>query len=114
EVFVLAREADPALPEYHVRRETRDGIDLAIVNNTFAASRSFEDSYRQPRIRSIAANLLDAVRPDVVHVQHLTGLSSELPLECAARGIPTIFTLHDYWMICHRGQLLDEDLQRCD
>ncbi len=113
EVFVLTRESDPGLPEHHVRREVRDGLDLTIVNNTFAASRSFDDSYRQPRIRRIGAELLDSIRPDVVHVQHLTGLSSSLPFETAARGIPTIFTLHDYWMICHRGQLLDENLQRC-
>ena len=114
EVFVLTREANPKLPEYNVRTQMRGGIELTIVNNTFAAPRTFEDSYRQPEIRKIGAQLLDRIRPDVVHVQHLTCLSSELPLECNSRGIPTIFTLHDYWMICHRGQLLDENYQRCE
>jgi len=33
--------------------------------------------------------------------------------ECAARGIPFVLTLNDYWLLCHRGQLLDLDLARC-
>lgn len=114
EVFVLAREADPSIPEYHVREEVRGAIRLTIVNNTFAAVTSFEDGYRHPPIRQIAAALLDRVRPDVVHVQHLTCLSTDIPFECEKRGIPTVVTLHDFWMICHRGQLLDERHRRCD
>lgn len=113
EVFVLAREADPSLPEYHVRSEERDGIRLTIVNNTFAAVRSFEDSYRQPEIRRIGATLLDSIRPDVVHVQHLTCLSTDLLVECARRRIPTVVTLNDFWFLCHRGQLLDQNYERC-
>ncbi len=113
EVFVLTREADPSLPEYNVRTETRGGIQLTIVNNTFKESASFEQSYRQPAIRRIGAELLDRIRPDVAHVQHLTCLSTELPFELAGRRIPTVVTLHDFWFLCHRGQLLDERMQRC-
>lgn len=113
EVFVLTREADPSLPEYNVREEQRDGLSLTIVNNTFAAPRSFEDSYRQPPIRRIGAALLDSVRPDIVHVQHLTCLSTDLLAECSRRAIPTVVTLNDFWFLCHRGQLLNERLERC-
>ena len=49
-----------------------------------------------------------------MHIQHLTCLSTDLILECAARRIPTVFTLNDYWLICHRGQLFDLDYERCD
>src|SRR5262249_599018 len=38
---------------------------------------------------------------------------TELVAECARRGIPTVFTLNDYWLLCHRGQLLDRDYRRC-
>ena len=34
--------------------------------------------------------------------------------ELAARGIPVVLTLHDYWLLCHRGQLLDLHLHRCE
>jgi GT2 family glycosyltransferase/glycosyltransferase involved in cell wall biosynthesis len=113
DVFVLAREADAARPEYQVRREQRDGLEIAWVNNTFRESRGFEDSYRSPRIRRLGERFIDEVRPDVAHVHHLTCLSTELVPACAHRGIPVVFTLNDYWLACHRGQFLDVDYDRC-
>jgi GT2 family glycosyltransferase/glycosyltransferase involved in cell wall biosynthesis len=113
EVVVLAREADLRRPELSVRHEERDGLQLTFVNNTFRDVRGFEDSYRNPAIQRTVGRFLDAVAPDVVHVHHLTGLSTDLLAECAWRRIPTLVTLNDYWLICHRGQLLDLDLQRC-
>ena len=113
EVVVLARESDPERPELAVRHEERNGISVTLVNNTFRDPRGFEDTYRSPAIQRIVGRLLDAVTPDAVHVHHLTGLSTDLLAECAWQGIPTIVTLNDYWLICHRGQLLDLDLRRC-
>jgi glycosyltransferase involved in cell wall biosynthesis len=46
-------------------------------------------------------------------VQHLTGLSADLVDETRSRGVPTLVTLNDYWLLCQRGQLLDLDLARC-
>lgn len=113
EVFVLAREADPDRAEYALRRDSRNGFHLALINNTFRDCRSFEETYRNPAIRQIGAALLDEIHPDVCHVQHLTCLSTEIIGELAARRIPTIFTLNDYWLICHRGQLLDLEYRLC-
>jgi len=113
DVFVLTREADPERPEYAVRREHRDGIEIAWINNTFRGSRGFEDSYRSPRIRGLGAAFIEDVRPDVAHIHHLTCLSTELVSECAGRNIPVVFTLNDYWVACHRGQFLDVDYERC-
>ncbi len=114
EVFVLTREASPERPEYALRRERRDGIEVLSINHTFRHSRSFEDTYRNPAIAAVAARLLDEIRPDVAHIQHLTCLGTDLVAELARRRIPTCFTLNDYWLICHRGQLFDLDFQPCD
>ncbi len=114
EVAILAREDDPSRAEYGLRRTRIDAVPVHLVNNTFSACRSFEDSYRSAAIRHVAARVLDRVAPDVVHVQHLTCLSTELVEEVAARGLPVVVTLNDYWWMCHRGQLLDLDMERCD
>lgn len=50
--------------------------------------------------------ILDDFQPDVVHFQHFKRLSATLPRRCAARGIGCIATLHDFWTVCHREQLL--------
>ena len=114
EVFVLAREADSSRPEYALRSEDRNGIRVYLVNNTFRLCRSFEETYRNPTLRALAARVVDEVRPDVAHLQHLTCLSTEIVADLAARGIPIVFTLNDYWLMCHRGQLLDMGLERCE
>jgi glycogen synthase len=80
----------------------------------FRAVRSFEESYRNPAIAAIAARLVDDWRPDVVHMHHLTCLSTDIVEMLAARGIPMVYTLHDYWLLCHRGQRLDTAGDVCD
>ena len=66
-----------------------------------------------PRVDERFAGLLDAFEPDVVHLQHLKGLSASLPAVCADRGVPCLLTLHDFWTICHREQLARPDGRRC-
>jgi GT2 family glycosyltransferase/glycosyltransferase involved in cell wall biosynthesis len=114
EVLVLTREQDRARAEYAVRRERRDGLEIAWVNNTFGRTRSFEETYRNEAIGAIAGRIIDEFRPDAAHIHHLTCLSTMIPRSLAERGVPTVMTLHDYWLMCHRGQLLDLNLQICD
>jgi len=112
-VMVLTREEDLNRPELSVRRSVDGPVHVATINNTFQSSVSFEASYASPAIERIAGDVLDDWRPDVVHVQHLTCLSTGIPRQAARRGIPVVLTLNDYWLICHRGQLVDLDGRRC-
>jgi GT2 family glycosyltransferase/glycosyltransferase involved in cell wall biosynthesis len=114
EILVLTREADAGRDEYAVRFDRRDGLTIASINNTFRRVRGFEDSYRNEAIGAIAAAAIDDFRPDVAHIHHLTCLSTTIVRALADRGIPSVLTLHDYWLICHRGQLLDTDYRICD
>lgn len=113
EVLVLTREADPRAPEYAVRRDEVNGVAVVRINNTFREVTSFEESYTQPRIADEAARIIAAFAPDVAHVHHLTCLSTRIPALLASAGVPCVMTLHDYWLLCHRGQLLDRDLRVC-
>ena len=113
-VAVLAREGVDDAPEFRVRQESRDGLTLFWINNTFRTTRSFEDTYVNAQITARASQVIDAARPDVAHIHHLTCLSTTIVDALARRGIPVVLTLHDYWLICHRGQLLDRHMQRCD
>ena len=115
DVSVLTREADASRPEYSVREgRTRDGIAVYRVNNTFQACGSFEESYANPAFARAAARVIDRIDPDVVHAQHLTCLSTELIERLAAARRRVVMTLNDYWLMCHRGQLLRRDGRRCE
>jgi GT2 family glycosyltransferase/glycosyltransferase involved in cell wall biosynthesis len=114
QVMVLTREANPRKPELNVRTFADGLVRVTAVNNTFQSCMSFEESYANPAIERIAGDVLDAWDPDVVHIQHLTCLSTGIPRQAVSRRIPVAMTLNDYWLICHRGQLVNRDGRRCD
>ena len=114
EVHVFTRDAALERPEFATRDETRDGIRIRWVNNTFRSVRTFEETWASPGIDHRFSAWLDVARPDIAHVHHLTCLSTGI-LEILGRaGVPVLLHLHDYWLICHRGQLLDTGFRRCD
>ena len=104
EVHVFTRQENLIAPDFQMRVE-RDPddmrIELHIVNNP-----RNRDRYREPGIDRRFAEVLDRVQPEIVHVGHLNHLSSALPREAAARSIPVLYTLHDYWPMCPRGQFM--------
>ena len=104
EVHVFTRAEDPFAPGFrmHLERDPHDPrVTLHVVNNPHN-----RDRYREPGVDQCFAETLDCVRPDIVHVGHLNHLSTSLPAAAAARSIPVLYTLHDYWLMCPRGQFI--------
>jgi len=114
ELFILARESRPERAEYALRRESQEGLEILWINNTFSGCADFEASYRNPELADAVEAEIEALAPDLIHAHHLSGLSTELLLRLSKRGLPVLFTLHDYWMICNRGQLFDREHKRCE
>jgi GT2 family glycosyltransferase/glycosyltransferase involved in cell wall biosynthesis len=112
DVTVLHRSAQPERPDHDVRASLRDGVRVVSLNNLHRDVAGFE-SYRDPRAAAAAARVIQESRPDVVHVGHLTGLSTGVVFEARRRGLPVVITLHDFWTLCPLGQLLDVRLQVC-
>jgi glycosyltransferase involved in cell wall biosynthesis len=60
-----------------------------------------------PGDRACLAELLEEVRPDVVHVHNTFPLISPSILEaCRAYGVPVVATLHNFRLMCANAQLL--------
>ncbi len=104
EVHVFTREEDPFRPDFAVRTEA-DARDPRIALHVVNVARS-RDRYRHAGVDQRFAELLDRVQPNVVHVGHLNHLSTSLVHEASAREIPIVFTLHDFWLMCPRGQFM--------
>ena len=64
--------------------------------------------------RTQAKIFLEAYQPDVVHITSLYSLSSSVLESIHELGIPAIFTLMDYWVICQRHTLIRGDGSLCD
>ncbi|MDO8463545.1 MAG: glycosyltransferase [bacterium] len=60
--------------------------------------------------------LLDAAKPDIVHLQNFAHqISPSILPECTKRGIPTVWTLHDYKAMCpnYRMYTKGSPCERC-
>jgi glycosyltransferase involved in cell wall biosynthesis/MoaA/NifB/PqqE/SkfB family radical SAM enzyme len=104
EVHVFTREENPFAADYALHREA-DGDDPRVALHLVNMPRA-RDRYRHAGVDQRFAEVLDTVHPDIVHVGHLNHLSTSLLIEAAARAIPIVFTLHDYWLMCPRGQFM--------
>ena len=104
EVHVFTRQENAFLPEYAIQQET-DPSDPSITLHIINMARA-RDGYRHPAVDGAFADLLDRVRPEVVHIGHLNHLSTSLVFAARHRRIPVVFTLHDYWLMCPRGQFI--------
>jgi len=94
---------------YEVREWVEDGVNLVGVHNR--PQGLFDVGYPQreiddPAISAAFERTLDKVRPDVVHFHNLHNLGAALIDHAAARGLPSYFTTHNYWLICPRIDLL--------
>ncbi len=114
QVTVIHRINHPDRPEYQVNETTIDNIKRITINNTFKERPNFRWFYRNPNIDNILQSLLDKEKPDIVHIHHLTGLSTGFVQIAKDAGAKTVFTLHDFWMLCPRGQRLKPDLTWCN
>lgn len=114
EVFVFVREHASDREEYAMRQDVVEGVPVTRINKTFRYTPDFDSIYRDDFLAARFGDWVGRLQPDLVHFHHLTNLSTTLTHELYIRGIPSIMTLHDYWLHCQRGQLLTRNLKRCD
>jgi glycosyltransferase involved in cell wall biosynthesis len=98
----VTSEYDPSTPHGTIRWRSHEGIPVIEIVNNWEFER-FEETYSSPRLNRQLAHVLDATRPDVLHVHNLLNLSFDLPRLARERGIPSVATLHDYTLVCASG-----------
>lgn len=106
-------EIDHAKPHASLRSGEYDGLPFfeAINNHAFP---TLERTYRDAAMEANLRTVLDAVRPDVVHVQHLHLHSIGYVDILKDRQKRILWTLHEYLPLCLRhGQLLRTDGALC-
>ncbi len=106
----------PSIKEGIARCE-RQGVHLWQV--PLPTTREGEDpvhqywhTFRDLGIEAAFETFLREVQPDLVHFQHVQGVSARL-IELAD-PLPKIVTLHDYWYFCADSQLIRPDRRPCD
>lgn len=115
-VSVFTREENPYARDFSIRtRKDNDNLTVYITNNPQG-----KDGYRHKQMDEAFALLIDKLNPDVAYIGHLNHLSTGIIDVLKSKNIPIVFMLHDYWLMCPRGQFLtrnigmDNNFQVCD
>ena len=106
EVYVFTRQEDPFLADYSANIEQdidEPRIQLHVMNIVGERQRY---RYQHEKVDLYIEQLLHTVKPDIVHIGHLNHLSTSLVKTIHQHKIPIVFTLHDYWLMCPRGQFM--------
>ena len=103
-VSVFAREHDPFRSDFEVRH-SKDSLDPDI--SVFLVNHARESPYGRyvsAPIDAAFSDLVEKMKPDLVHFGHLNHLSLNLPaIAKRVANAKVIYTLHDYWLMCPRG-----------
>ena len=111
---VVCREGDPRKPDFAVTRGTYEGIEVSGSTTSNGWAPDFEWTYKNGRVHELFERELVAFKPDIVHIHHLTGLSTTIVETIKAGGLPLVMTLHDFWTVCPRGQRITKELDICE
>lgn len=112
-VAVVARTGRPGVPHLQTLTDEVDGVPVVRLANTFEDASTLASLYAHEGIADALMGVVEGFLPDVVHVHHLTCLSTRLLDRLRARRVPTVMTLHDFWMGCPRGQRITAGLDLC-
>jgi glycosyltransferase involved in cell wall biosynthesis/MoaA/NifB/PqqE/SkfB family radical SAM enzyme len=105
-VSVFTREENPYAPCFSIsEQKVNENLTLYFVNNPQG-----KDGYRHKQMDDNFAKLLKQLKPDIAHIGHVNHLSTGLIDELNKLQIPIVFTLHDFWLMCPRGQFLTRSI----
>lgn len=101
EVLVFCREEDTIAPYFRIRDDWDGDVPLKIINLP-----NFRDRYRVEEVDKKLMEVVEDFQPQVVNCGHLNHLSMSLVDGVTKKGIPFLYTLHDFWLNCPRGQFI--------
>lgn len=118
EVQVFTRYENEFKPDFHYKTEL-DYLDprilLHLVNIPLT---KYRYKFINEQVNNRFSKVLKEFKPDIVHFGHLNHLSLSLPLIATDLEIPTLYTLHDFWLMCPRGRFIqrnsDELFKPCE
>ncbi len=106
EVAVFTCEEDRGAAQWSLRERVHDGVPVfeGIYNRIY---HDLSEQWDDPKMAAVLDGVLARWKPDLLHVQGLQFVGGVSALRAAAaRGIPIVMTLHEYWLLCPRAGLM--------
>lgn len=109
DVQVFTREENPFKSNSFLKGEL-SSIDARILLNIVNLPLEWNRyQYCNPQVDQKFRQILKKFKPDIVHIGHLNHLSLTIIDQVVEMGLPIVYTLHDYWLMCPRGQFIQRN-----
>jgi len=108
ETFVFTRVENEFDDNYKIYNEKFENITIQRVNKP-KRDYLYEDKFYDDEMDKIFRKYLENVKPDIVHFGHLSHLSTNLIRIAKEFNIPVVYTIHDFWLFCVKGQMINQD-----
>ena len=113
EVSLFTRVENEFDEEYKIYNEKINGIDIRRVNKV-KRDYLYEEKFFDDNIDKLFEEYLLQVKPDIVHIGHLSHLSTNIIKIVKSYNIPIVYTIHDFWLFCIRGQMVNYKGELCE
>jgi len=112
-VAAFALDFGAELEPYSTRTNEHEGVRVTRLAYRYHDHRALADLLLRPRASAAVVAWARAERLDLVHVHHASGHGLAIVPALAQAALPVVMTLHDYWALCPRGQMLRTDGAVC-
>lgn len=108
-VHVLCLDYSPDKEPYTTTDSEVEGVSVRRMAYLYQDQSALVDMVHNDRANDVVLAWLAETPCDVIHVHHLTGFGLGALGAIHDVGQPLVMTLHDYWALCPRGQMLRHD-----
>jgi glycosyltransferase involved in cell wall biosynthesis len=109
----LALDMAEGLEPYTTAARPDEGVQVTRMAYRFHDHRALADLVTSARAEAVLVDWARAARLDLVHVHHASGWGLGILPALGKAGIPAVMTLHDFWPLCPRGQMVRTDGEVC-
>lgn len=112
-IYVLTTLPVNTIPPYEVRRyEVKNGI--CVFGIGLPDEYHVETEFENPKMCEAFADVLAAVKPDLIHFHCIQGIGVTITDLCISAKVPYVVTLHDAWWLCGRQFMINVKGDYCD
>ena len=108
-VRALCLDTREGLEPWTTRDHEVEGVTVTRMAYRYHDHRALADVVESARANAVVRSWLARAPTDLVHVHHASGFGLGILREIHATRSLLASTLHDYWPLCPRGQMMQPD-----
>jgi glycosyltransferase involved in cell wall biosynthesis len=111
-VTVFCARHDESYPHYAMSEEIYDTVPvLRLYLN--AANFTLGNNFYNAEVDRQFSQVIDRIKPDIIHLHNVAGLSLGMISVALQRKIPAFLTVHDHWGFCFKNTRLKTGMEIC-